>query len=223
MRKDAPSIALFHAVIHREHRPDLRDVSIEIEPGSWVEIVGPSRSGKSDLFAQLSLRGETQGSLLVHGVNAARMSDDDFAQARRRVTSSAQIPLFISELSMAQNLVLPVALRGDDAREECERLVDEFELDHIMRRHPNELVWDDLLACSAVRALLGSPELIFLDAMFDQLSEVRRDLLAQQLRVRQIAGASIVLFGRRATEQERAQRWTLNEQFEVVENVRSAA
>lgn len=208
MRTEAPTISFYHGVLNRPNRSNLRDVSIELRPETWNEVVGQSGAGKTSLFLQLSLREKTDGSLLIRGQNVARMTTTDLAKARRDMGSCSELPLFISTLSMAENLQLVSSVRGV---EPDLKIIEELDLEHRLKARPDELSRDELLGFGAARAVSHDPQFVAMDGLFDGLSSERSEVIFNRLDLLRRRGATLLVLGRKKTGRTADSSWVLDE------------
>lgn len=213
MRKDAPIISCFHLAVRADgdrHRKLIDDVSLELPTGSWNEVIGEPGAGKSVLFAVLSLRLEPDdGKLLLGGRNLGRLSSRGVADLRRTMTSCGQWPLLLDDRTVLENLVLPFVVRGEPSRaaSTCEALLEEVGLSKLRDIRVGRLGHEERLMVGALRALAPEPSLVLLDGVLEQLSEPRARQLVRLLQQRNLAGGTVVLFGRE--ESSNARRGTV--------------
>jgi ABC-type ATPase involved in cell division len=210
MRKDAPIISCFHVTIDAPTGQRLLDdVTLELNYGSWNEIYGPPRAGKSILFDVLSLRGiPRRGKLVVDGRNLERSTEREIADMRRMLGSCGETPRLLEQRTVVENLVLPFVIRGQQARAlgEAEALLDVMECEGLRDQQVRHLCRRDRLLVGLMRAMIGKPDAILVDGAHELLDDRSGQLVMQQLKRRHADGSAIVLFGREATDNARRGR-----------------
>ncbi len=148
----------------------LRRVSLSVEAGEFVAIMGPSGSGKSTLLQLLGgLDRPTSGEVVLEGETISRLSDEQATRLRRDRTgfvfqSFNLIPL----LNLEENVALPFTIAGADARrgELAERVADAITLVDLKgkeRHRPDELSAGEQQRVAVARALVTRPALLFAD------------------------------------------------------------
>jgi putative ABC transport system ATP-binding protein len=148
----------------------LRDVSLSVEAGEFVALMGPSGSGKSTLLQVLGgLDRPTSGSVTLEGKDLNSLSDDQATHLRRDRTgfvfqSFNLIPL----LDVVENVALPFTIAGGDPSrgELAERIRDVIELvDLTGKEHhkPDQLSAGEQQRVAVARALVTRPALLFAD------------------------------------------------------------
>ncbi len=146
----------------------LRGVSLRIDPGEYVAIVGPSGSGKSTLMHLFGgLDRPTGGRLRVGGRDVAAMSDTELASLRNAtigfVFQSFQL---LSRTSAVDNVGLPLVYRGLRRAERRQRAVVALEsvgLGHRLRHRPGQLSGGEQQRVAIARALVGEPQVLLAD------------------------------------------------------------
>ncbi len=215
MRKDAPVISCFEISLENDRRILLDHVCIEVERGSWNEIVGPAGAGKTMLFSAMSLRARPpHGRLVVCGRNLERAVAGDVAELRRQLASCGEMPLLLEERTVIENLVLPFVVRSQAsvALETAESALEKAELGHLRNSLIRDLSRQERIAVGVVRATLGRVDAILVDAALDQLEPRLHKPVLELLKERHLGGVAIVLFGREFTENARkGRRYRLEE------------
>ena len=146
----------------------LDGVSIGIEKGEWVAIIGQSGSGKSTLMNVVGcLDTPTRGAYFLNGKDVARMSDDELAAIRNKEIGFIfqNFQLLPRETSLA-NVELPLVYRGVSAKERKERAIEalkKVKLEHRMSHKPTELSGGQRQRVAIARALAGDPSLLLAD------------------------------------------------------------
>ncbi|MGZ4609055.1 MAG: ABC transporter ATP-binding protein [Actinomycetes bacterium] len=146
----------------------LRGVSLRIEQGDYVAIVGPSGSGKSTLMHLLGcLDRPTSGTLLLGGRDIAQLSDAELAELRNHtigfVFQSFQL---LSRTSALDNVALPLVYRGVRRGERRDRAVAALEavgLGHRLGHRPGQLSGGEQQRVAIARALVGEPTVLLAD------------------------------------------------------------
>ena len=143
-------------------------VSLTIEPGEFVALLGQSGSGKSTLLNLIAgLDRPTSGSVLVSGRDLAKMSSEELARYRRNdVGMVFQSFHLIASMTITENVELPMrfaeverAERGQRSREALERVGLGKRLDH----RPSQLSGGEQQRVSLARALANRPRLLLAD------------------------------------------------------------
>ena len=144
----------------------LDGVTLSIEKGEFVAIVGASGSGKSTLLHLIGgVDRPTSGKIFVDGNDISKMNDDKLAVFRRRQVGIVyQFYNLIPILTVEENITLPCDLdgRGVD-RERLEMILDSFGLRARRKHLPNQLSGGQQQRTSIARALINNPSLVLAD------------------------------------------------------------
>jgi len=143
-------------------------VSLDIDRGEFVSVVGPSGSGKSTLLHLMGgLDQPTSGDIRIDGVSLAQMSDDEITIFRRRQIGVVfQFFNLLPTLSAEENVALPLMLDGKPRRQIEPKVAAALErvgLAHRRRHRPDELSGGEMQRVAIARALVIEPTLILAD------------------------------------------------------------
>ena len=148
--------------------PALRDVSLEIEEGEFLAIVGPSGSGKSTFRNMLGcLDKPTTGAVFLDGTNTALLNENGLAEIRReKIGFIFQQFNLIHTLNTLENVSLPLFFAGVSRAERLKRaaeLLTKVGLEKRMQHKPSELSGGQQQRVAIARALSNNPEIIIGD------------------------------------------------------------
>jgi putative ABC transport system ATP-binding protein len=146
----------------------LDGVSVAIERGEMVSIIGPSGSGKSTLLNLVGgLDRPTSGQVRIDGEALAELSDDDLTRVRRdKIGFIFQFFNLLPTLSCLENVGLPLHLRGWPRQKVDERsreLLTLVQLGHRLNHLPDELSGGERQRVAIARALSIYPPIILAD------------------------------------------------------------
>ncbi|EGF10828.1 ABC superfamily ATP binding cassette transporter, ABC/membrane protein [Neisseria bacilliformis ATCC BAA-1200] len=146
----------------------LKNVSLSIEKGDFVAIIGQSGSGKSTLMNILGcLDTATSGSYQIDGIETSKMNPDELAGLRReRFGFIFQRYNLLGSLTARDNVALPAVYMGaahKERSERAEKLLHDLGLQSKENNKPNELSGGQQQRVSIARALMNGGEIIFAD------------------------------------------------------------
>ena len=158
-----------------EEVPVLKDVSLQVEEGEFVTVMGPSGSGKSTLLHCMSgLDRPDEGKVFLRGRDLFSLSEGErTVERRRRLGFVFQFFNLLPDLTVEENLILPLLIAGERPERHEERLewlLDSLDLASLRRRLPHALSGGEMQKVSIARALVMEPDLVLADEPTGNLS-----------------------------------------------------
>jgi len=145
----------------------LRDVTFQLEPGTFTFLTGPSGAGKSTLLKLLYLaEPPSRGLITLFGTDLATARRSAFPTLRRRIGVVFQDFRLLSHLSAFDNVALPLRLAGrkaDDYSRDVEELLGWVGLGDRMNAKPPTLSGGEQQRVAIARAVVGQPDLLLAD------------------------------------------------------------
>ncbi|AMY07345.1 Macrolide export ATP-binding/permease protein MacB [Luteitalea pratensis] len=176
----------------------LRGVSMEIQRGEYVAIMGPSGSGKSTLMNLIGcLDTPSKGTYLLNNKEVSSMDDDELARIRNEEIGFVfQTFNLLPRASALHNVELPLVYAGVSSHDRAERAkaaLIKVELEQRMGHKPNELSGGQRQRVAIARALVNNPSILLADEPTGNLdSKTGVEIMTLFERLHQ-AGNTIVL------------------------------
>ncbi|MEM1040378.1 MAG: cell division ATP-binding protein FtsE [Pseudomonadota bacterium] len=188
-------------------REVLRDLTFQLEPGSFQFLSGPSGAGKTSLLRLLflSLR-PTRGLIKIFGRDVASLKPDDLPALRRRIGIVFQDFRLLNHLTLYENVALPLRVRGHDEasyRNDVVDLIKWVGLAERVHSLPTVLSGGEQQRAAVARALIDRPELLLADEPTGNLDPNLAHRLLRLFVELNRSGTSVVLATHDVTLMER--------------------
>lgn len=146
----------------------LSEVSLSVDKGHYVSVMGPSGSGKSTFLNLLGcLDRPSAGAYILGDQDVSTLTDNELSEIRgTRIGFIFQSFNLIAELSVVENIEVPLFYQGVDEHESRDRaaaLAEQVGLGHRLRHHPGELSGGERQRVAIARSLANDPLLILAD------------------------------------------------------------
>jgi len=147
----------------------VRDATLEVAPGEFLAITGPSGSGKSSLLYLLGLLDRpTSGTVALEGVDTSNFDEDQLADARlRRLGFVFQAHFLLPEFTAVENVMLPMRRLGKlsdgEIQARAERLLESLGLSAQRDKLPSQMSGGQCQRVAVARALANEPAIILAD------------------------------------------------------------
>ena len=149
-------------------------VSLTVEPGEFMAIMGPSGSGKSTLLNMIgALDKPTSGKVYINGVNLSTLNDNQLADLRNEYIGFIfQFFNLIPRMGALGNVELPMAIKGvprGERRERAGKLLEMVGLRGRMDHRPTQLSGGEQQRVAVARALVNDPSVLLCDEVTGNL------------------------------------------------------
>jgi len=176
----------------------LDHVSLTVEPGEFIAVMGPSGSGKSTLLNMMGcLDVPTNGKIYLSGQEISRMSDDELTRLRRdRIGFVFQQFNLIPLLSAIENVEFPIILTTgrEESRRRAIEVMRAMHLDDALFSHrPGELSGGEQQRVAIARALVNDPDLLLCDEPTGNLDTKTGTAIMDLLAAENREGKTIVM------------------------------
>ena len=147
----------------------LRGVSLNVNEGELISVIGPSGSGKSTLMYILGcLDTPTSGEYFLDGVNVSQLQDIELAKIRnQKIGFVFQTFNLLPHLTVLENVLLPVQYTPSadirKARERAIELLGQFGLENRVKNRPTQLSGGEMQRVAIARALINNPKILLAD------------------------------------------------------------
>jgi putative ABC transport system ATP-binding protein len=176
----------------------LQGVSIDFPEGDFVAIMGTSGSGKSTLLNLLGcLDRASRGQYILAGQDVSKLNDDELSEIRSRYLGFIfQSYNLIAQLTVVENIELPLYYQGDVSREAKQRCLDMAEMVGLKDRldhRPFQLSGGQQQRVAIARALVNNPRVILADEPTGNLDSATGEEIMQLLEALNGAGKTIIM------------------------------
>ena len=175
----------------------LNNISLDIEKGEFLAIMGPSGSGKSTLLSILgALSPPTHGEVLFQGTSLYSLSPDELADFRSRQLGFVFQQLYLLPyLTAIQNVMLPLLVTKDysSPRDVAANVLQQVGLEDKVHRLPGELSTGEQARVAIARALVKAPPIILADEPTGNLDSKTGEEVVRLLKTANERGHTIIL------------------------------
>lgn len=177
----------------------LNGISMEVNKGDFIAIMGPSGSGKSTLLYSISGMDEiTGGEVLFDGENLSNMEEEQRAQLRlKKMGFVFQNPQMLKTLTVLDNIMLPGFVakeeEADIIRKRAVRLMEEMDISQIADRDIRNVSGGQLQRAAICRAMINNPDVLFMDEPTGALNSEATKQVVEIMKKLNEKGVTIVM------------------------------
>lgn len=195
----------------KEQVTALNDVSLKIEKGEFVAIIGPSGSGKSTLMHIIGgLDTPTTGNVYIEGNDISRLKDKQLSNYRNtKIGFVFQAFNLENSQTALENVMMPLIFAGVSKKERKKRALEALEqvgLAHLAKHKPNEMSGGQRQRVSIARALINNPEIIFADEPTGNLDSKSGQAIMNLFKEINKKGYTVIMVTHNPNEAEKAER-----------------
>lgn len=190
-------IQLIHVSKWHDRKAALSDVTLEIEKGDFVLLMGASGAGKSTLLRMLI--GEEQpdeGQIFVHGKNVTKLRPSEIPYLRRKVGVVFQDFRLLPKKSVFDNVALPLIVQGaheKDIRRKVTEALRAVDVDHKKDQSPNSLSTGEQQRVCIARAIVNGPVVLLADEPTGNLDPERTREIIELFKLINARGTTVVV------------------------------
>lgn len=190
----------------------LSDINLEVKQGEYLSIAGPSGCGKSTLLSLLGLLDTCSGgSYNLNGHDVVDINGKQRAAIRNKEIGFVfQSFNLISELTVAENVALPLTYRKDLSKSQRAELVtaalEKVDMNHRTKHYPSQLSGGQQQRVAVARAIAGNPSIILADEPTGNLDSKNAELVMGLLDKLHAEGATICMVTHDPRGAKRAER-----------------
>ncbi|HWG96131.1 MAG TPA: cell division ATP-binding protein FtsE [Nitrospira sp.] len=190
-------IQLIHVSKWHDRKAALSDVTLEIEKGEFVLLMGSSGAGKSTLLRMLI--GEEQpdeGQIFVHGRNVTKIRPAEIPYLRRKVGAVFQDFRLLPKKSVFDNVALPLIVQGaseKDVRRKVTEALRAVDVDHKKDQLPNSLSTGEQQRVCIARAIVNGPVVLLADEPTGNLDPERTREIIELFKLINARGTTVIV------------------------------
>ncbi|MBX3331628.1 MAG: cell division ATP-binding protein FtsE [Nitrospira sp.] len=190
-------IQLIHVSKWHDRKAALSDVTLEIEKGEFVLLMGSSGAGKSTLLRMLI--GEEQpdeGQIFVHGRNVTKLRSTEIPYLRRKVGAVFQDFRLLPKKSVFDNVALPLIVQGaseKDIRRKVTEALRAVDVDHKKDQLPNGLSTGEQQRVCIARAIVNGPVVLLADEPTGNLDPERTREIMELFKLINARGTTVIV------------------------------
>ncbi|MGE3976783.1 MAG: cell division ATP-binding protein FtsE [Nitrospira sp.] len=190
-------IQLIHVSKWHDRKAALSDVTLEIEKGEFVLLMGSSGAGKSTLLRMLI--GEEQpdeGQIFVHGRNVTKLRPSEIPALRRKVGAVFQDFRLLAKKSVFDNVALPLIVQGaseKDIRRKVTEALRAVDVDHKKDQLPNSLSTGEQQRVCIARAIVNGPVVLLADEPTGNLDPERTREIMELFKLINARGTTVIV------------------------------
>ena len=199
----------------------LDDVSLQVEQGEWVAIMGPSGSGKSTMMNMIGCMDKpTKGEVVLDGVDIARESSRRLTDIRRdKIGLIFQQFHMVNYLTAVENVMVAQYYHSMPDEKEALEALDRVGLRDRARHLPSQLSGGEQQRVCVARALINHPEIILADEPTGNLDETNENIVLDLFRQLHREGTTLIVVTHDPEVAEAAQRTIVLEHGRLVREV----
>ena len=177
----------------------LKDISLNVNKGDFIAIMGPSGAGKTTLLNIMStLDKQTSGEVILDGIDVSKVKNKELSKLRReKIGFIFQDYNLLDNMTLMNNIALPLALGKKKSKEIEEKVINiakKFGLENHLDKYPYQLSGGQKQRGAAARSLITNPAVIFADEPTGALdSKSAYELLDSLEKVNKESHATIIM------------------------------
>ena len=177
----------------------LKDISLNVNKGDFIAIMGPSGAGKTTLLNIMStLDKQTSGDVILDGIDVSKVKNKELSKLRReKIGFIFQDYNLLDNMTLMNNIALPLALGKKKSKEIEDKVINiakKFGLENHLDKYPYQLSGGQKQRGAAARSLITNPAVIFADEPTGALdSKSAYELLDSLEKVNKENNATIIM------------------------------